>query len=148
MARKVIGWVEKVSLPDLQIGRIKAKADTGARTSALHAENIRVHLRENGHREVSFTFHPVRDDDKGVRITCPLKENRMVKSSTGATTLRPVISTTLKIGGFAKKIEITLINRSFMGFPMLLGRTALRQFLVDPRHSYLLTGKGKGKKPK
>ena len=145
MAKKVIGWIEKVSLPDLQIARIKAKADTGARTSALHAENIRVHLRENGHREVSFTFHPKRDDDKGVRITCPLKESRTVKSSTGATTLRPVISTTLKIGNFEKKIEITLINRSIMGFRMLLGRTALRQFLVDPRHSYLLTGKGKPK---
>jgi hypothetical protein len=145
LARKVIGWIEKVSLPDFQITRIKAKADTGARTSALHAENIRVHLRENGHREVSFTFHPLKESGKGVRITCPLKENRMVKSSTGSTTLRPVISTTLKIGNFEKKVEVTLINRSIMGFPMLLGRTALRQFLVDPRHSYLLTGKGKPK---
>jgi hypothetical protein len=143
--RKTIGWIERISLPDLQIPRIKAKADTGARTSALHAENIRVHLRENGHREVSFTFYPS-TESAGVRITCPLKENRMVKSSTGATTLRPVISTTLKIGSFKKKIEITLINRSIMEFKMLLGRTALRQFVVDPRHSYLLTGKGRPKK--
>lgn len=144
MSRKTIGWIEKVSLPDLQITRIKAKADTGARTSALHAENIRVHLKENGHREVSFTFYPS-SESPGIRVTCPLKESRMVKSSTGATTLRPVISTTLKIGSFKKKIEITLINRSIMEFKMLLGRTALRQFLVDPRHSYLLTGKGKSK---
>jgi hypothetical protein len=145
LAKKVIGWIERVSLPDLQISRIKAKADTGARTSALHAENIRVHLRENGHREVSFTFYPSSDTDKAVRVTCPLKESRMIKSSTGALTLRPVISTTLRIGTFEKRIEITLINRSIMEFRMLLGRTALRQFLVDPRHSYLLTGKGKPK---
>lgn len=144
MARKVIGWIENISLPDLPIKRIKAKADTGARTSALHAENIRIHLRENGHREVSFTVYPTKSSE-GIHVTCPLKESRMVKSSTGTATLRPVISTTLKIGNFEKRIEITLINRSIMEFRMLLGRTALRQFLVDPRHSYLLTKKGKTK---
>jgi hypothetical protein len=101
-------------------------------------------VRDNGHREVSFTVYPT-EGAEGVHITCPLKESRMVKSSTGAATLRPVISTTIKIGKFEKRIEMTLINRSIMEFRMLLGRTALRSFLVDPRHSYLLTGKGKSK---
>jgi hypothetical protein len=142
--KKIIGWIESVSLPDLDIKRIKAKADTGARTSALHAENIRVHLRADGHREVTFTFYP--HPEEGIRVTCPLKESRVVKSSNGVATLRPVISTTLKIGNYEKRVDITLINRSIMEFRMLLGRSALRQFLVDPRHSYLLTGhKGKSK---
>lgn len=146
MKKEMIGWIEWVSLPDLDIPKIKAKSDTGARTSALHAENIRVKLTETGHREVSFTVYPLKDGDKAVRVTCPLKESRMVKSSTGLATLRPVISTMLRIGDFEKRIELTLINRSPMEFRMLLGRTALRDFYVDPRHSYILSKRHKLKR--
>lgn len=138
MRKKVIGWVEWVSLPDLPVKRIKAKADTGAKTSALHAENIRVRLIENGKHEVTFTVFPSKKKSQAVTVTSPLSESRLVRSSTGLATLRPVISTTLKIGGREKKIEITLTNRGPMEYLMLLGRSALRDFYVDPGHSHLL----------
>jgi hypothetical protein len=145
-SKQVIGWIEWVSLPGLKVKKVKAKADTGARTSALHAENIRIRTAPNGHKEVTFTFYPEKDTKKhGVRVTCPLKESRLVKSSTGIETLRPVISTVLRIGAYEKKIELTLINRSPMEFRMLLGRRALRDFLVDPRHAYLISIKGSHK---
>jgi hypothetical protein len=147
MKRDVIGWIEWIGLPDLGVRRIKAKADTGARTSAIHAENIRITKLANGHREVTFTIYTSKTKEKSVRVTCPLKENRIVKSSNGTATLRPVVFTSVKIGDFTKKIELTLINRSPMEFRMLLGRTALRDFLVDPRHSYLLTSTKKAKAP-
>jgi hypothetical protein len=144
VTKKVIGWVEWVALPDLHIGRIKAKTDTGARTSALHAEHIRIRHMKDGHANVTFTMFPNQADSKGVRVTCPLKESRLVKSSTGHETLRPVISTKLKIGNVVKRIELTLINRAPMEFRMLLGRTALKNLYVDPRASYLLSShKGK-----
>lgn len=140
MRKKVIGWIEWVSLPDLPVKRIKAKADTGAKTSALHAENIRVHLRPNGRHEVTFTVFPSKKLKKRqVTITCPLRDSRLVKSSTGLATLRPVVATTLKIGHHEKRIELTLINRGPMEFRMLLGRSALKDYYVDPGHSYLLT---------
>jgi hypothetical protein len=143
--KKVVGWREWIALPDLGVKRMKAKMDTGAKTSALHADHIRIHTLENGHHEVSFTIFPFsKNEKKSVRVTCPLKESRVIKSSTGTETLRPVISTTLKIGSLVKKIEITLINRAQMEYRMLLGRSALKDFFVDSRHSYLLTSR-KGK---
>lgn len=141
MKKKVIGWIEWVALPDLPIKRIKAKIDTGARTSALHAENIRI-FSEGGARNVTFTVYPSKEKDKGYRITCPLKEKRLVKSSNGIASFRPVITTTLRIGSYKKKIELTLINREPMEFRMLLGRRALRDFYVDPRHGFLLSPRG------
>lgn len=146
MKKKVIGWVEWVSLPDLPINRIKAKADTGAKTSALHAENIHVRLIPGGKHEVTFTVYPNKTKSRAITVTCPLSESRLVRSSTGLATLRPVINTTLKIGNHEKHVEITLTNREPMEYLMLLGRSALRDFYIDPGHSHRLVKHKKKKK--
>lgn len=130
-SHKIVGWAEWVSLPDFEISRIKAKLDTGARTSALHAEHIRIFKDEHERRMVSFTVYPGKTKKRSVRVTCPLKESRLVKSSNGTATLRPVISTTLVIDGDTKKIEVTLINRDPMEYRMILGRQALQGLLID-----------------
>lgn len=130
-SHKIVGWAEWVSLPDFEIPRIKAKLDTGARTSALHAEHIRIFKDEHERRMVSFTVYPGKTKKRSVRVTCPLKGSRLVKSSNGTATLRPVISTTLVIDGDTKKIEVTLINRDPMEYRMILGRQALQGLLID-----------------
>lgn len=133
--RPVVGWREWVALPDLGVARVKAKADTGARTSALHAYAVRV---LPGGR-VRFRLHPVqRDASITVECTAPLVGYRWVRSSTGHRTRRPVVLTRLVIGDRGWPVEITLVRRDLMGFRMLLGRRALRRRLViDPGRSYL-----------
>lgn len=133
-----IGWREWVGLPDLNIPQIKVKVDSGARTSALHAENIRLIKRKDGRTTVSFTVVPLQDKSTRVQAKATLVDRRWVKSSTGATTLRPVISTLMKVGEDAWPVEITLINRDMMGFRMLVGREALRgRYLIDPARSFI-----------
>ena len=140
----VIGWREWVALPELHIEQIKVKIDSGARTSALHAENIRMIKNRDGSTTVSFSVVPSQDKKKRVRAKATLVDRRWVRSSTGAATLRPVISTLIKMGGKAWPIEITLVNRDPMGFRMLVGRQALGHgFLIDPAKSFLL-----GRNPK
>jgi hypothetical protein len=135
----VIGWREWVALPELNIDQIKVKIDSGARTSALHAEEIRMIKNKDGSTTVSFSVVPSQDKKRRIRAKATLVDRRWVRSSTGAATLRPVISTLLKIGGKAWPIEITLINRDPMGFRMLVGRQALGHgFLIDPAKSFLL----------
>lgn len=131
--RLVIGWREWVALPDLGLGRLKAKADTGARTSALHAFHVQV-LPD---RRVRFRIHPLqRDAGPTVECSAPLVGYRWVRSSTGHRTRRPVVITRLVIGTAAWPVEITLVRRDLMGFRMLLGRQALRRrALVDPDRS-------------
>jgi len=142
-----IGWREWVELPELGIRRIKAKIDTGARTSALHAFDIERFAR-GGYRYVRFKVHPMqRDSHRTVRAEAREKEMRRVKSSTGHVTERPVILTDLEILGDRHEIELTLVPRDEMGFRMLLGRQALRNhFLVDPGRSYFGGRKPRGKK--
>ena len=140
MAKVVeLGWREWVTLPDLGIELLKAKVDTGARTSALHAFKVYVE-RVGGAEEVFFHIHP---DQKSLErvIPCqaPLVDTREVRDSGGHVEMRHVIETTLGLGGEARKIEVTLTDRDSMGFRMLVGRTALgEQFVVNPGKSFLL----------
>jgi hypothetical protein len=129
----VVGWREWVTLPELGI-TVKAKVDTGARTSAIHA----VDVARDGEL-VTFTVHPhQRDDDDPVRVTLPLVDVREVRSSSGEAVERHVVKTWAKLGRRRWQIELTLASRDEMGFRMLLGRTAVRgRFLVDPAASYL-----------
>jgi hypothetical protein len=125
-------------MPDLGIERIKAKVDTGARSSALHAYDIAQQPR-NGEIWVSFKVHPLqRDTRRTVAASAPLLDERWVRSSSGKATLRPVIEARIVLGGESWKIELTLVRRDLMGFRMLLGRQALRRrFVVDPGRSFL-----------
>lgn len=135
----ILGWREWIGLPDLGVPVIKAKVDTGARTSSLHAINPK-RVSRNGEDFVSFTLPHYRRDGHG-RIEClaPLIEMREIRSSNGNAEERFVISTHIVVGHHKLKVEVSLANRSIMGFPMLLGRTSMKagRFLVLPSKSYL-----------
>ena len=137
--KRVAGWREWVAFPALGVPRIKAKLDTGARSSALHAFAIR-EFTENGRRLVAFEVHPVqRSARQSVEVVAELLDRRVVRPSSGVEQLRRVIATTLEIGGRRWPIELTLARRDAMGFRLLLGRQALRgRYLVDPGRSFLL----------
>ena len=126
-----------MSLPQLRIPWIKAKVDTGALTSALHAFDIHVDSRR-GKRTVRFKVHPLqRNGTVTVETQAALYDMRPVRSSSGHETIRPVIVTEVEIHGHPWSIELALIGRDDMGFRMLLGRRALRgRFVVDPGRSY------------
>jgi hypothetical protein len=132
-----IGWREWVHLPDLGAVTLKAKVDTGARTSALHAFALR-RFTVDGVEWVRFDIHP--DQRSGIGSTtveCPVADWRTVRSSSGHSERRPVIRTTLEVVQQRLLTEVTLTNRDEMGFRMLLGRAALRKrFVVDPGRSY------------
>ena len=133
-----IGWREWLVLPTLKIASIKAKVDTGARTSSLHAFDVET-IRRRGVEKVQFKIHPIqRSTRETIAAEAELIEHRLVRSSTGRQTLRPVIITSIDLMGRMWDIELTLINRDSMGFRMLLGREAIRgRFVVDPGRSFL-----------
>jgi len=137
----VIGWREWISLPDLGIDRIKAKVDTGARSSSLHAYDIR-RFKRRGVSWVRFRIHPMqRNHRTTVEAEAKVVGQRKVKTSGGHETLRWVVETDVLIRQERWPVEITLTRRDAMGFRMLLGRQAVRyHFLVDAGRSYL-TGK-------
>jgi hypothetical protein len=138
MARARIGWREWVALPDLGVTRIKAKIDTGARSSALHAFDLE-HFRRRGHDMVRFAIHTLQRSSKRVIVAeAEMLDERIVRSSNGVNALRPVILTRVELLGESWPIELTLASRDEMGFRMLLGRQAVRgRFLIDPGRSYL-----------
>ncbi len=133
----IIGWREWVTLSDIGVERIKAKIDTGARSSSLHAFDIKSFERD-GQAFVRFKVHPLqRSTKETVEVEAPVLEFRKVRSSSGHAHLRPVIVTTVEALGQSWPIELTLANRDAMGFRMLLGREAVRgRMLVDAKVSY------------
>ena len=133
-----VGWREWVSLPGLGVPHIKAKIDTGARSSALHAFDIEI-VRRGATSYVRFVLHPIqRSLGPTISAEAPLLGERQIRSSNGLVSLRPVIRTPVEILGERREVELTLVPRDEMGFRMLLGRQAIRdRFLVDPGRSYV-----------
>jgi hypothetical protein len=133
----VVGWREWVSLPGVGVDWIKAKIDTGARTSAIHAFDQQ-EVERNGEPWVRFSVHPWQaTDEDPVMVECPLVETRSVRSSSGHAEVRPLVRLDVTLSGRTVTAEVTLSRRDEMGFRMLVGREALAQgFLVDPALSY------------
>jgi hypothetical protein len=133
-----VGWREWVTLGPGPVGPVRAKVDTGARTSALHAENLEPFDRD-GSRWIRFTLLPFQRSREGaVVLEAPLVDRRRVRSSSGVQEERPVVRLPLHLGTHVVEAEVTLTRRDLMGFRMLIGRTALRgRFLVDPSASFL-----------
>ena len=134
-----VGWREWVQLPELGLPWIKAKVDTGARTSCLHAFCVDTFTKEDGSKWVRFGIHPHQDDTK-TEVYCEAKifDERLVSDSGGHKEKRYTISPQLTLANRQWPIEITLTNRDTMRFRMLLGRTAMNNIIVNPNESYLL----------
>lgn len=136
--RPVLGWREWISLVDWDVPHLKAKVDTGARTSSLHAFDLEWFDRD-GQPWVRFEIHPwQRSTADAVIADAPVVSTRDIRSSSGIVDHRPVVRTAVLVAGVRVDAEITLTRRDEMGFRMLIGREATRgRFLVDPGSSYL-----------
>jgi ribosomal protein S6--L-glutamate ligase len=138
-SEKTIGWKEWCSFENLGLPYIKSKIDTGAKTSSLHAFNIRT-FKKLGEKYVKFDIHPLQNN-RTVTRTCraAIIDHRYVSDSSGKKEKRYVIESCLTIGKISLLIEITLANRDTMAFRMLLGREAIKKakMLVDVNKSFL-----------
>jgi predicted deacylase len=138
----VVGWVENVALPNLGITRLKAKIDTGARTSALHVSRMTTVDTAGGPQRRPILEIVVPSGPRGsksLKVRAAVREYVVVRDTSGRTERRPVIETTLQLGRLKKRIAVTLTNRGDMLFPMLIGRTALGPgIIVDPSRRYLV----------
>ena len=139
----IVGWREWVAFPEIGLPAVRAKVDTGAKTTALHAHDIAVEERD-GQPWATFVVHPFFRHEK-LQVTCeaPVVDDREVTSSSGHTELRVVIGVTFRLGIKSDSsewpIEVTLTDRRGMRFPMLLGREAMAgRVLVDSGASFLL----------
>jgi hypothetical protein len=132
------GWREWVSLPDLGVDWLKAKIDTGARTSSLHAFDVEEFERE-GEDWVRFRVKPWQDSQEdAVVVETPVHDRRAVRSSSGHAQERLVVKLLVRLVDREVLAEVTLSNRDEMGFRMLIGREALRRgYIVDPARSFL-----------
>lgn len=135
----VIGWREWVSLPELGGAVVRAKIDTGARTSSIHAFGLEL-FEKDGKEYARFAIHPDhRSPGPAVIVETPVLGHRSVRNPGGRSEDRPVIRTKLVIGTYRFLTEVNLTRRDNMGMPMLLGRhTVRRRFVVDPGRSYLV----------
>ena len=133
-----VGWVEYVALPGLGVERLKAKIDTGARTSALHVARMKTVDTAGGPHRRPILEITVPSGRRGKRPQA-VRAFAMVRDTSGRTERRPVIETALRLGPIERRIAVTLTNRGDMLFPMLIGRTALGAgVVVDPTRRYLL----------
>jgi hypothetical protein len=134
----LLGWREWVGLPEFNIAQIKAKVDTGARSSASHAFAIDPY-RKGGKRWIMFAIHPrQKNSDLSIECHAPIKDRRLVTDSGGHKQRRYVIETRLILGQSVITAEMTLTNRDSMLFRMLIGRTTMNnRFIIDPNASYL-----------
>lgn len=142
---KTLGWREWVLFSDLDLPWMKAKVDTGARTSCLHAFEVEK-IKKDGADWVRFSVHPHQGNlDDVVMCESPIHDIRQVTDSGGHTEERFVIKSNLRLGDWQEPVEITLTARDTMKFRVLLGRTAMKQgqFIVNPALSYQLGKKGK-----
>ncbi|WP_417455420.1 ATP-dependent zinc protease [Kiloniella sp.] len=132
-----IGWREYVGLPEFHIEHVKAKIDSGARTSALHAEEI-TPFDENGIDYVSFLI-PFIGCEKGIRCSAKIVDRRPIKNTGGVAEERYIVKTTLTLGEMRWPVEVSLTSRQSMRFPVIIGRTAIRDkgFLLNAGRSYL-----------
>ena len=137
MSRHIIGWREWVSLPNLGIDKIKAKIDTGAKSSSIHAFDLEL-ISKGKNRIARFIIHPLqKNTTKAIKLEVPIHDFRTVKSSSGHEEMRPVILTQVSVMGLTWPIELTLTRRDDMGFRMLLGRRAIRdKFLINAGQSF------------
>lgn len=132
-----VGWREWLSLPELGIQHLKAKVDTGARTSALHTFSLELFERD-GQEWVRIGLHPKQNSDEEIFTEARVKDKRVVRDSGGHEELRPVIDTLIVLGNQQFRAEMTLTSRDNMKFRMLLGRKALEnRYLVNAQGSYL-----------
>lgn len=133
----VVGWREWVALPQADVPWVKAKVDTGARSSSIHAFDLEAFERD-GHDWVRFSIHPwQRSDDDHVELSLPVLDVREVRSSNGQVEKRYAVALDVTLAGRTITTVMTLSNRDEMGFRMLIGREALeRGFLVDASRSY------------
>jgi hypothetical protein len=133
----VLGWREWLTLPELGIARLRAKVDTGARSSALHVD-AQWRSHEAGAPCVGFRLTPGRAGGDVCEAIVPIVDERDVADSSGRRSRRVFIHTLLRMAGAERQIEVNLVDRGGMRFPMLLGRTALQgMFTVDPSSSFL-----------
>ncbi|MCW2738830.1 RimK/LysX family protein [Nocardioides sp.] len=135
--RIVVGWREWVALPQAGVAWVKAKIDTGARSSSIHAFDLEV-FESDGQEWVRFSIHPwQRSDEDHVELSLPVLDRREVRSSNGQTEQRYAVAMDVTLAGRTITTVMTLSNRDEMGFRMLIGREALeRGFLVDSATSY------------
>jgi len=135
----IVGWREWVTLPDAGVPWIKAKIDTGARTSSIHAFDVEEFRADDGTDWVRFGVRPWQESDEdAVVVERPVHDRRTVRSSSGHSDERIVVLMDVVLHGRTRTVEMTLSNRDEMGFRMLIGREALRDgFLVAAGESFL-----------
>lgn len=138
-SKNIIGWEEWCNFPDLNLPAVKAKIDTGAKTSTLHADNLKL-FEKDGVDYIRFEVHPIQKN-RDITVTCeaPVVDFRTVTSSNGEREKRYVINTSFKLGDKIFDADLTLTTRYGMRFRMLLGKDALKagKFLVDPAKGYI-----------